>query len=214
MKRSSTSGSLLSLSQWLHTHSSSAPSPCCLLSAGPGSPSLRKSCCRDSPMTKCLKSWTEGKSILYMAVNRGGCRGGEGGSGGGGEGCGEMHAGMLMFSWGLSFSPSPPFPSPHLTLGASQMQAAVVCQSGLSCEALFVSVLGTASDTAHRSQMGLLSLYSSVGLAEGSEIRLEQWACRRGTEREERREERRGKVNKDGTGRRGCIRDGLLGSVY
>lgn len=33
--------------------------------------------------------------------------------------------------------------------------------------ALFVSVLGTASDAAHRSRMVLLSLYSSVGLAGG-----------------------------------------------
>lgn len=32
---------------------------------------------------------------------------------------------------------------------------------------MFVSVLGTASDAAHRSRMGLLSLYSSVGLVEG-----------------------------------------------
>lgn len=39
-------------------------------------------------------------------------------------------------------------------------------QRELSCKALFVSVLRTASDAAHRSRMGLLSLYSSVGLAE------------------------------------------------
>lgn len=79
MKRSSTSGSLLSLSQWLHTHSSSVPSPCCPLSAGLGSPSLRKSTSGDSPMTKCLKSWTEGKSILSMAMNRRGVLGRRGG---------------------------------------------------------------------------------------------------------------------------------------
>lgn len=83
MKRSSTSGSLLSLSQWLHTHSSSAPSPCCPLSAGLGSPSLRKSFSRDSNMTKCLKSWTEGKSILSTAVKQ---RRGVGGGGGRGMG--------------------------------------------------------------------------------------------------------------------------------
>lgn len=69
MKRSATSGSLLSLSQWLHTHSSSAPSPCCPLSAGLGSPFTTKTRSQDLPMTKCLRSWTEGKSIS-KAVNR------------------------------------------------------------------------------------------------------------------------------------------------
>lgn len=70
MKWSSSSGSLLSLSQWLHTRSCSVPSPCCPLSAGLGSPSLRKSCGRDSPMRKCLKSWTEGKSILSIETSK------------------------------------------------------------------------------------------------------------------------------------------------
>lgn len=69
MKWSSNSGSLLSLSQWLHTHSCSVPSPCCPLSAGLGSPSLTKSCSRDSPMRKCLKSWTEGKAILSIEMS-------------------------------------------------------------------------------------------------------------------------------------------------
>lgn len=69
MKRSATSGSLLLLSQWLHTHSSSAPSPCCPLSAGLGSRSTTKKHSQDLPMTKCLRSWTGGKSI---SVNRGG----------------------------------------------------------------------------------------------------------------------------------------------
>lgn len=72
MKRSSTSGSLLSLSQWLHTRSSCAPLPCCPLSAGLGSPSLMRSFSLDLPLMKCLKSWTGGKSTLSMAVNRGG----------------------------------------------------------------------------------------------------------------------------------------------
>lgn len=71
MKRSATSGSLLLLSQWLHTHSSSAPSPCCPLSAGLGSRSTTKKHSQDLPMTKCLRSWTGGNSIS-KAVNRGG----------------------------------------------------------------------------------------------------------------------------------------------
>lgn len=100
MKRSSISGSLLSLSQWLHTRSSSAPLPCCPLSAGLGSPSLMKSCSRDSPMTKCLKSWTEGKSILSMTVNRGGVYGGGGCMGvGGGMGVGGCTGRYMQGCW-------------------------------------------------------------------------------------------------------------------
>lgn len=48
------------------------------------------------------------------------------------------------------------------------VRAVLVCQKEPRCEALFASVLGTASDAAHRSRMGLLSLYSSAGLARGS----------------------------------------------
>lgn len=55
----------------------------------------------------------------------------------------------------------------HFTLALPQM-AVLVRQKELRCEALFASVLGTASDAAHRSRMGLLSLYSSAGLARGS----------------------------------------------
>ena len=96
------------------------------------------------------------------------------------------------------------------------MQAVLVFQRELSCTALFVSVLRTASDAAHRSRMGLLSLYSSVGLAEGGlnkagAVGLQERGKARGGEKGE---QYRGKVNKDGTWRRGCIRDGLLGSVY
>lgn len=35
-----------------------------------------------------------------------------------------------------------------------------------------------------------------------------------GEEKEEKTRKQEGKVNRDGTGWRGCIRDGLLGSVY
>lgn len=135
MKRSSTSGSLLSLSQWLHTHSSSVPSPCCPLSPGLGSPSLNKSTSGDSPMTKCLKSWTEGKSILSMAMNRRGVLGRRGG-----RVQEDAFRDADVFSQGLSFSSSPPFYSSHLTLGASQSVDAgsFWCQTALSCEALCV----------------------------------------------------------------------------
>lgn len=110
MKRRSTSGSLLSLSQWLHTHSSSAHSPCCPLSAGPASPSLTTTTIsRDSPMTKCLWSWTEGKSILGAAVDCGGVQGRQRereieGRRSEGEGCRGMHTGMLgMLMWFVFF---------------------------------------------------------------------------------------------------------------
>jgi len=46
--------------------------------------------------------------------------------------------------------------------------------------------------------MGLLSLYSSAGLARGSQIRLGQWACRKGVEREERNEKRRKGSSREG----------------
>lgn len=170
MKRSSTSGSLLSLSQWLHTHSSSVPSPCCPLSAGLGSPSLRKSTSGDSPMTKCLKSWTEGKSILSMAMNRRGVLGRRGGGKGARrciQGCWDAD----VFSRGLSFSSSPPFYSSHLTLGASQSVDAgsFWCERALSCEALCVCLsLGDCIRRCSSITDGSCCLYSSVGLAEGS----------------------------------------------
>lgn len=114
MKWSSNSGSLLSLSQWLHTHSCSVPSPCCPLSAGLGSPSLRKSCGRESPMRKCLKSWTEGKSILSIEISRGRGGWGAGGVGGGGVMGWRATRRCIQGSWdviyGLSFSSSPPPP--------------------------------------------------------------------------------------------------------
>lgn len=98
---------------------------------------------------------------------------------------------------GLSFllfsSPSPP----NLTLGASRNVNAsgVMRESAEPARLLFVSVLGTASDAAHRSRMGLLSLYSSVGLASsrGAEYKAG------GLQEREREKERSSKVNKDGT---------------
>lgn len=115
MKWSSSSGSLLSLSQWLHTRSCSVPSPCCPLSAGLGSPSLRKSCGRDSPMRKCLKSWTEGKSVLSIEMSRG--RGGEGGGTGGGVMGWRSTRRCIQGFWdvicyGLCSTPPPPQSQP------------------------------------------------------------------------------------------------------
>lgn len=120
MKWSSNSGSLLSLSQWLHTHSCSGPSPCCPLSAGLGFPSLmRKTCGRDSPTRKCLKSWTGGKSILSIEMRR---RRGWGGGWGGGEEDGglredasrEILGCNLLWCFFLLLTP------PHPTLPGSQ----------------------------------------------------------------------------------------------
>lgn len=163
MKWSSNSGSLLSLSQWLHTHSCSVPSPCCPLSAGLGSPSLRKSCGRESPMRKCLKSWTEGKSILYRNKQR------KGGLGGGGrwwrwgdgmEGYEKMHSGILGCNlWSVFLLLTAP---PHLSLnllnGGCRPGGLGVRESRAVRLCVFVSASGTASDAAHRSRTGLLSV--------------------------------------------------------
>lgn len=162
MKWSSTSGSLISLSQWLHTHFCSGPSPCCPLSAGLGSPSLRKSYGRDSPMRKCLKSWTEGKSILSIQMSRG--RGG-GGRGGGAMGWRSTRR-CIEGSWdvicyGLCLLPltSPPYPTGlNLLNGGCSPCGLGVRESRAGRLCVFVSVSGTASDAAHRSRTEPLSV--------------------------------------------------------
>lgn len=169
MKWSSSSGSLLSLSQWLHTRSCSVPSPCCPLSAGLGSPSPRKSCGRDSPMRKCLKSWTEGKSVLSIEMSRG--RGGEGGGTGGGVMGWRSTRRCIQGSWdvicyGLCFSPPPSQPQSQpakwwLQPLRSRCQRAelpgFVCSS--ECRGLHQTLL------IDHGQSGCL--YSSTGLGTG-----------------------------------------------
>lgn len=115
-------------------------------------------------MRKCLKSWTEGKSILSIEISRGRGGWGAGGVGGGGVMGWRATRRCIQGSWdviyGLSFSSS--LPPPHLSLnllnGGCRPGGLGVRESRAVRLCVFVSASGTASDAAHRSRTGLLSV--------------------------------------------------------